>query len=137
VNKRKHPRVATSLHSEAKPLQHTMFEAKVVNFSVGGAFIETGQRLVLGSEVMLCVNLEFKGQRKKPCMLQGKVAWTNYDRKKGAMGCGIAFHHVSASMLKTLEEFVAQHSGKEIDGFGAAEKEPKKASKPTRGQLRG
>lgn len=135
VNKRKHPRIDTNLKSETKPARRTMFEAKVVNFSEGGAFVETGEKLLHGSEVILCLTLEIKGKN-KACMFQGTVAWSNNDRTKGALGFGIAFHHMSKSMAQTVQGFLEQHAGKAVDGFGAAEK-PKEKKKPSRGQLRG
>ncbi len=120
IQKRKHPRVSTDLNSEVKPARRTMFEARVLNFSEGGAFIETGERLYPGSELILCLTLTIKGKKKR-CMVEGRVAWANHDRKKGSLGCGVAFHHVSKTMVQNFRTFVAECEGEGIDAFGRAE----------------
>jgi Tfp pilus assembly protein PilZ len=135
VNQRKCPRVKTDIPVKTKRAQRVMFEAKVLNLSEGGAFLETNQKLAKGEDLILFVGLEIKG-KEKSCVLQGKVAWSNSERTKGAIGCGVAFHGISASMARTLRDFVGQKSPEPVSAVGVAE-DPKGPKAPTRGQLRG
>jgi Tfp pilus assembly protein PilZ/GNAT superfamily N-acetyltransferase len=136
MQKQRHPRIKTNFKTTAKQVRRLMFEGRVLNLSEGGAFLETKEKLIGGQEVILFLNLPIQGQE-KPCMVQGKVAWSNYVPTKGAIGCGVAFCDVATAAARHLRDFVSQNMSQKVDVVGATTDDKKGTKPPARGQLRG
>ncbi|MFH1264031.1 MAG: PilZ domain-containing protein [Pseudomonadota bacterium] len=130
------PRIKTNLKTTAKQVRRLMFEGRVLNLSEGGAFLETREKLIDGQEVILFLSLAIRGQE-KPCMVQGKVTWSNYTSTKGAIGCGVAFCDVAPGAARVLRDYVSQNMSQKVEAVGATTDDKKGTKPPTRGQLRG
>ena len=132
---RKTPRVTIALPAAAKMARRTMFEAKVLSLSEGGAFLGTREKLTPGTEIILFMTLDLP-RRGKSCIAQGRVVWTNSTEHAGPVGCGIAFAECSSGMKKLLRDFVEFKLTGKVTAMGVAE-DSKQTKPPARGPLRG
>lgn len=132
---RKYPRAETDVSTIAKALRRTQFQGKVISLSEGGAFLATNENLSQGSEVVLFLTLELP-DRRKSCIAQGKVVWSNNDKKKGTLGCGVAFEESNASLRKMARDYVEFKRTGKVTAMGVAD-EVKSSRAKGRGQLRG
>jgi len=136
-SRRKKPRVSTDIETNAKPVRRNMFQARILNLSEGGAFIETQENLHIGSEVMLCMTLELEGKRKS-CITQGKVVWIKRSSRQTICGWGVQFMDTPSSMRQTLSGYIRDLQGETSDiAKDVSKKQDARIQVLSRGQLRG
>ena len=132
---RRYARVNADLSTVTKPIRKTQFEGRIMSLSEGGAFLATEETLTMGSEVVLFLTLEIPGKRKSG-IAQGKVVWTNGEKEKGEVGCGIAFDESSESLKKLIADFVAFKKTGKVTALGVAQ-DMRSLRVKGRGPLRG
>ena len=83
-------------------IRGSQYRSYILDISIGGVFVETGDRMKVGDTVILNFTLPDTTQ---PFSLSGKIAWS------GPQGFGVKFDSLGSPEGKAIKSFVEENSG--------------------------